>query len=74
MKYKEKNVYIRDDGEPAFRSCWECNPAHEHLRDTDFLHLCFSCGRYWIHGRFLDSFDNEDEMDAFLKERLEQAI
>jgi len=71
MKYKEFDTYIRDEGEPALRSCWECNSAHEHLKDTPFLHSCFICDRMWIHGRYLDEFESAEEMDAFLKERLE---
>jgi len=71
MKYKEKGVYIQEDNEPAFRSCPECNPAHAYLMNAEYLCVCFVCGRYWIHGCYLDSFENEDEMDAFLKEHLE---
>jgi len=59
-----------DPGEPAFRSCWECNAAHEHLKDTSFLHWCFSCGRYWIFGRYLDEFETDEDYDAFLLRRL----
>ncbi len=73
MKYKDFDSYVMEDGEPAFRSCWECNGAHEHLRDVSYLHLCFMCGRYWIFGRFLDSFESKEAMDEFLKSRLATA-
>lgn len=73
MKYKSFDTYIMDEGEPAFRSCWECNGAHEHLKDTDFLHVCFSCGRYWIHGYFLDEFESQEKLDEFLKAHLTTA-
>jgi hypothetical protein len=36
---------------PAIRSCWECNGAHEHLRDADYLIWCFGCGKFWFKGR-----------------------
>jgi hypothetical protein len=38
--------------------------------DAESLHTCFECGRYWIHGRYLDSFETPEQMDAFLKEKL----
>jgi len=72
MKYKNKLTYIIDKDEPVFRSCWECNSGHEHLKDAEFLHLCFACGKYWIHGKYLSDFKTEDEMDKFLKENLEK--
>ena len=72
MKYKEYDSYVMEEGEPALRSCPKCNPAHKHLMNTEFLHLCFQCGRYWIHGKYLDDFKSEKEMDDFLKEKLEK--
>lgn len=71
MKYKAFDTYIYDEDEPAMRSCPQCNSAHKQLLDAPFLHVCFDCGRYWIHGRYLDSFKSDEEMDAFLKEKLE---
>jgi len=69
MKYKSFNTYIMDDGEPVLRSCWECNDAHWHLKDSASLHLCFVCSRYWIFGRYLDVLVT-DEMDIFLRGHL----
>ncbi len=70
MKYISYDTYKFDEGEPALRSCWECNSAHQYLRETDFLHLCFVCGRYWIFGHYIDELENTDTLDAFLKEKL----
>ena len=70
MKYISFDIYEADEGEPALRSCWLCNGAHEHLKDTDFLHFCILCGRYWIFGRFMDEFDSTEAMDEFLKTHL----
>ena len=72
MKYKGFDSYMREEHEPVMRSCWECNEAHEHLKEVDSLHYCFWCGRYWMFGHYLDGF-NVTELDAFLKERLEPA-
>ena len=70
MQYKSFDTYTMDEGEPAFRSCWECNEAHENLKNTNFLHFCFSCGRYWIYGHFLDEFESQENLDEFLKAHL----
>jgi hypothetical protein len=34
------------------RSCWDCNPAHEHLRAAthEAVLNCFGCGRFWFRG------------------------
>jgi hypothetical protein len=71
MKYVRFDTYRMDEDEPAMRSCWECNPAHEHLKESKSLHVCFACGRYFIFGRFLDDFASTEEQDAFLRDRLE---
>ena len=73
MKYNGFDSYMREEHEPVMRSCWECNGAHEHLKHVDSLHFCFWCVRYWIHGHYMDEFDTPEKLDAFLKERLEQA-
>lgn len=38
------------NGEYAFRSCWDCNAAHEYLKEVDYLIECFGCGRYLFKG------------------------
>ena len=70
MIYKGSDNYELEEGEPMLRSCPECNPAHKHLIDTDYLHICFECWRSWIFGRYLDSFKSVREMDDFLKGKL----
>lgn len=73
MIYREKGRYSMEEREPVLRSCWECNPSHEHLKNVNRLHLCFGCGRYWIYGCFLDSFDSKNDMDDFLEKKLKHA-
>jgi len=46
-----------EKGEPELRSCWECNPAHDYLKEHSALKCCFECGRYYCFDRFLDSFE-----------------
>jgi hypothetical protein len=43
---------------PAMRSCWDCNAAHYHLRDTDFVIWCFCCGRYLYRGTNITTYDD----------------
>ena len=33
----------------GIRSCWHCNGAHEHLKDTDYF-TCFACGISYVRG------------------------
>jgi len=41
------------DGEPVLRSCWNCNSAHEHLKNEKYLIYCFACGRFYLNGNEL---------------------
>jgi len=67
MIWKSNGVIKTENGEPATRSCWQCNSAHEHLKTVNFLHVCFACGRYWIFDRYMDEFKNDEEFDNFFK-------
>jgi hypothetical protein len=59
----------REEAEPAMRSCWECNSAHEHLKTVNTLHLCFDCGRLWVFDLFLDEVGSAEEMMRICAER-----
>lgn len=61
------NFIMFDEGEPAFRSCPQCNGMHEHLAWAKVVHLCFSCGRYWLNGRYLDDIDDADQRAFFMQ-------
>lgn len=38
-------VEIESEATPtAMRSCWYCNAAHEHLKESECKILCFVCG------------------------------
>jgi hypothetical protein len=50
--------------EPVFRSCWECNNAHEHLRNRDMLHTCIWCEKTWVAGVDFSAIDSEKDFDA----------
>jgi len=58
-----------DHDEPRLRSCWECNPAHERLRDSAYIHCCFDCGKYWVLGWDFGQDATEEEFDAHFAAR-----
>lgn len=46
----------------ALRSCWNCNPAHEYMKQTtDFVISCPWCGSYFFQG--VDITDYEENND-----------
>lgn len=53
----------------SMRSCWECNPAHEHLKTVGGLFTCFDCGRWFMNGGF---FENEEHCNKPFVEFPEQ--
>jgi len=67
MIYLGRGKFKLESGEPAMRSCWECNPAHEHLKTVNCLHICFECWKYWVFDRFLDSFKSDKEFDEYFE-------
>jgi hypothetical protein len=34
----------------ALRSCWNCNPAHEHLKQAEYVLRCIGCGHVFFRG------------------------
>jgi hypothetical protein len=45
--------------EPALRSCWECNSAHEHLKEVEYLIWCFECGKLYLKGEEITELEEE---------------
>lgn len=69
MIWKGEGIIKLENGEPALRSCWECNQAHERLKKVNTLHHCLWCSRHWVFDRFMDSFETEEEFDSFFEEK-----
>ena len=52
----------------VMRSCWQCNDAHEHLKQADYVVFCaMGCGRlYWkgveIHRTEFDGRHDNDQV------------
>lgn len=59
---KQADDYMRENGAGSYamRSCWNCNSAHEHLKDADYPILCgFGCGHWYFKGvDITESSDN----------------
>ena len=51
----EKATELKEKNKFSMRSCWECNPAHKYLKKVRGLFVCFSCGRWWMNGDFLNN-------------------
>lgn len=34
----------------VFRTCWNCNPGHKHLKKAKYCILCLQCGHYYYKG------------------------
>jgi DNA-directed RNA polymerase subunit RPC12/RpoP len=56
-----KNAFIAIEQDPSaveYRSCWNCNGSHEHLKKHELI-KCFECGRLYYKG--IDISDDEQE-------------
>lgn len=54
MTKYEKALELKKANDFNMRSCWVCNPAHEHMKESGGLRVCFDCGRWFFQGGFLD--------------------
>lgn len=54
-EYKER----LKKGEPVFRSCWDCNSAHKHLKKADYLIYCVWCGKMYLKGKEITEVEKE---------------
>ena len=37
------------------RSCWDCNMAHNHLKNADYPFECYDCGNIFFKGTALQA-------------------
>lgn len=47
---KATEILEKDSSNFALRSCWECNGAHEHLKNCAIPLNCFECGKWFFKG------------------------
>lgn len=50
------NAITMEEHEPAFRSCWQCNGCHEHLKRDWYVKYCCNCGHYYLGDKILGDF------------------
>lgn len=50
VKHKEI-IDLIIKGDYAFRSCWNCNSAHERLKNCDYLISCIWCSGWFYKGK-----------------------
>jgi len=62
----ERAVDCQASNNWQMRSCWNCNTAHEHLKDPAAgLILCFECGHWFLDGVDLTALiESEDDNDT----------
>lgn len=47
----EAKALIREDrNNVTFRSCWNCNEAHDHLKESPLVINCPWCGHWYYKG------------------------
>lgn len=53
LRERASRIVQADPTKMAMRSCWICNPAHEHFKEGewgDWVLMCFGCGRFYFEG------------------------
>ena len=51
----------KDVNNLCYRSCWNCNKAHEHLKKANYVILCQECGKYYFKGTDITNYDRDDK-------------
>lgn len=64
-----KFKFESEHNELHMRSCWECNSAHDHLRESSYFHWCFECGKLWCLGWDFSCDASDEEFDAHFSSR-----
>lgn len=50
LREKAKDKIRKDRNNVTFRSCWNCNEAHEHLKKSKLVINCGICGHWYYKG------------------------
>lgn len=51
LRTEAKKLIAKNIDNLAMRSCWDCNGAHEHLKEVDYVIICtMGCGHYYYKG------------------------
>lgn len=71
MKITKEGIKF-EKGEPSLNVCWECDSSNEHLKNSENISVCLKCKRYFIFGRYLSEFKTDEELEKWLKKKLEE--
>jgi hypothetical protein len=50
LRREAKKLLKEDDLNLRIRSCWNCNLAHEYLKEADYVINCYQCGDWYYKG------------------------
>lgn len=50
LRKEAKEILEKNGIDFALRSCWNCNGAHKHLKEVDYIINCFECGKWFYKG------------------------
>jgi hypothetical protein len=51
LRTEAKKLIKQSPDNIAMRSCWNCNGAHEHLKQAEYVIVCaIGCGHYYYKG------------------------
>ncbi len=45
-----RKILEKDRTNFAWRSCWNCNSGHEHLKEAGYIINCLECGHWYYKG------------------------
>jgi len=51
LKEQAEKLIKKSTDNITFRSCWNCNGSHEHLKESKFVINCFECGNWFFKGK-----------------------
>lgn len=69
---KISGKFVTEEHEPVFRSCWECNSAHDRLKTMRAYAVCIWCGRPFVYGKFLEEIDTEEAFHQHLNNAIRE--
>lgn len=64
LREQARKLVLKTKGQAmTTRSCWECNGAHEYLKDMgeEMVLMCFACGNYYYKGVKITEEEHEKE-------------
>jgi hypothetical protein len=65
LRAEAKKLMADDKSSLVMRSCWHCNPAHEHLKNEEgVVIMCFGCGKWFYKGQDITDYTEDEIADC----------